>query len=396
MNYRKLGGTNLNISEISLGAEHLEDKDPSLINAVVNRALDRGINYIDIVAYTSSIGRDAMGEAIRGRRNDVMISAHLGAVEQDGRYFRTREAEKCETSFEDLLARLHTDFADVLMLHCIDTDQDVEAVFDRNGYLGLALKLKRQGKVRAIALSTHIVPIAERAIESGFVDALMFPVNPAHDLFPGNYGLEEMWDESTLSKLKNQEIGEVTTRADLYRRCESAGIGLIAMKTYAGGLLLPSGPMRKSFEDKGSSGHPAGMALSPVQCISYVLARPGISTALVGCISPKQIDEAVAYYDATESERDFSSIDTHKLWKLAGRCTYCNHCLPCPEDISIGALMRLLDSAELTESQRTDTEYRRLIRHAQDCTKCEICMDRCPFGVRVTDRMEMAVSTFGF
>ncbi len=396
MKYRKLGRTDVDISEISLGAEHLENQDPTVVGTVVNHALDQGINYIDLVLYTSPAARDAMGAALRGRRDEIMISAHFGAVSREGQYLKTREPALCEASFEDLLTRLHTDHIDVLMLHWIDKEEDFETAFNKNGYLGSALRLKSQGEVRLLALSTHIVPIAERAIQSGCVDALMFPVNPAHDLFPGDYGLKEMWDESTQRDLLDKKTDGVETRGSLYLQCEEAGIGLIAMKPYAGGLLLPSGPMTEHLEKKEGLRHPAGMVLSPVQCLSYVLGRPGISTALVGCRSSQQIDAAVAYYEASEAERDFSSIDAHELWRLAGRCMYCNHCLPCPEDVQIGDLLRILDSAEYSPNHQTDIEYRRFSKHAQDCTGCKVCMDRCPFGVRVTDRMEKAVALFGY
>ena len=220
MQYRKIGRTDVEISEISLGAEHLENQDPQVVNSVVNHALDQGINYIDLVAYTAQVDRDAMGAALRGRRDEVMISTHFGAVSREGKYFKTRDPQLCVASLEDLLARLHTDHTDVLMLHWIDKEEDYEAAFDKNGYLSAALRLKREGKARLLALSTHIVPIAEKAIQSGFIDALMFPVNPAHDLFPGDYGLSEMWDESTQENLLDRKTDAVTTRVDLYLQCD--------------------------------------------------------------------------------------------------------------------------------------------------------------------------------
>ncbi len=154
-------------------------------------------------------------------------------MSREDEYFKTRDPQLCEASLEDLLDRLHTDHIDVLMLHWIDKEEDFEAAFDKNGYLGAALRLKTEDKARLLALSTHIVPIAERAIRSGFIDALMFPVNPAHDLLPGNYGLEEMWDESTQENLLDRKTDAVSTRIDLYLLCDQAGIGVIAMKPYA-------------------------------------------------------------------------------------------------------------------------------------------------------------------
>ena len=400
MEYRKLGKIGFEIGEISLGAEHLEGQDPEIVTSVVNHALDRGINYIDLVPCTSPVDRDNMGMALRGRREETMISIHFGIVEKEGQFFKTRDTKRCEDSFWEFLSRLDTDHTDILMLSWIDQEDDFQAAFDENGYLGAALRIKGEGAARVICLSTHIVSVAERAIQSGVIDGLMFPVNAAHDMFPGDYGLNKMWDPDTQEELMGSTAEEVsarvTTRGGLYTVCEQAGIGLIAMKPYAGGLLLKEGPMTPFLEQKEGLRHPGGMVLNPMQCINYVLSRPGMSTALIGCRSTDQIDAALAYYDCTEAEKDFSSIDTHALWRLAGRCTYCNHCLPCPEDIEIGNLMRILDSEEHSPSPEIETQYALFRTHAEDCTHCRVCMDRCPFGVRVTERMQKAISIFGY
>ena len=121
-----------------------------------------------------------------------------------------------------------------------------------------------------------------------------------------------------------------------------------------------------------------------------------MSTALVGCQSTDQIDSALAYYACSDEERDFSCIDTHALWKLAGRCTYCNHCLLCPEGIEIGDLLKVLDSEESAPGSEIRMQYAGFKRHGEDCASCEVCMERCPFGVRVTERMEQAVAVFGY
>lgn len=395
MQSRKLGRSGLEISEISLGAEHLRGQDPELVRNVVHRALDSGINYIDLVPCVRPEDRDAMGFALEGRRQETMLSAHFGIVCRDGEFFKTRDPRMCLDSFEDLLKRLNTDHIDVLMMSWVDKEEDLEAVFDDDGYLGAVRRIVSEGRARCIALSTHIVGIAEKAIRSGLVEAVMFPVNPAHDSLPGDFGLGKMWDETTHDALVRTGGDGGASRAALYHLCEKEQIGLIAMKPYAGGLLLESGPMEELLEEKPDLRNPGGLVLTPVQCISYVLTRPGVSTALVGCLSPEQVDAAVAYCRATDEERSFSTIDTDELWKLARRCVYCNHCLPCPEGIEIGQLLRLLDAAESFESNKTREAYKQLSRHAADCTVCQVCMDRCPFGVPVTERMDRAVAVFG-
>jgi hypothetical protein len=103
----------------------------------------------------------------------------------------------------------------------------------------------------------------------------------------------------------------------------------------------------------------------------------------------------MAYVNAGESEKDFSAIDANALWKLERRCVYCNHCLPCPEAINVGGLLRLLDSAEHHPDSRTRADYLALAKNASDCTECGVCVERCPFGVEVPARMRRAVEVFG-
>lgn len=394
MLYRKLGRTGLDTSVISLGAEHLEKEDRETIKDVVGTAVGNGINLIDLIGMVAPEARDNMGAALRGIREKVMLSAHFGATYQNGEYHKTRDTSLCETSFYDLLSRLHTDYIDILMFHWVDEKMDYEEAFDRQGYLGLALRLKQEGKVRFLALSTHRTSIAMKAMRSGFMDAIMFPVNPAHDLLPGDIGLEPMWQKDTYRQLSEDAIRPAEKRKELYLACQESNVGLIAMKPYAGGLLLQDGNPSDFLKGRGLL-HPGRLALSPVQCLSYVLSQPGITTALTGCRKPEEVEAAIAYVDAGQEQRDFSAIDVNSLWKLRRSCVYCNHCLPCPSEIEIGSLMRLLDAAEHNLNEKVTADYRALTKNASDCTYCGICTERCPFDVAVLDRMERAIKVFG-
>jgi len=212
MIYRKLGKTGVDISEISLGAEHLENQDRETVRDVIRMAVDNGVNYIDLVLMVAPKARDNMGAALYGLRKKVMVSAHFGATYRNGEYYKTRDPDLCEVSFEDLLSRLHTDYIDILMFHWVDDERDYNKAFDRQGYLGLALRLKQQGKARFLALSTHKTSIGIKAVRSGFMDAIMFPVNPAHDLLPGD---APMWQKDTYRELSKEAIGPTEDRKEL-------------------------------------------------------------------------------------------------------------------------------------------------------------------------------------
>ena len=212
MQYRRLGRTDIQISEISLGSEYLIEVPRETVVSVVDAAIENGVNYIDML-FAPAYHRDNFGAALQGRRAEVFLSGHLGAAETKGQYRRTRDIAECERYFEDLLTRLKTDYVDVLFLSNCDDDEDYhDKLMSPGGLLDLACRYKEQGKARFIAFSGHKTGPSKLAVESGQIDVLMHSMNFSND-------------------------GE-KKRRDLYRLCASEDVGLIAMKPFAGGKLL--------------------------------------------------------------------------------------------------------------------------------------------------------------
>ncbi len=371
MRYRTLGRADLQVSEVSLGTEYLIGKPHDHIVEVINAALDAGINYFDLFCATPDF-RDAMGAAFAGRREHVYLAAHLGAaVKDDGQYLKTRSFKVCETFFEDFLTRYATDYADVLVLHNCDKQSDFDALFRENGPLGLALRLKEQGKAHFIGFSGHTVETALQAVESGMIDVLMFPVNLAGNAVPG--------------------------KKDLLKTCLAHGVGVVAMKPLGGGKLL-QGPrtVRLAHYQMGGEAQKLTkrLPITPVQCLSYTLSQVGVCAAVPGCASVEELRGVLAYEDATEIERDFSDVIADFAQYTPGECVYCNHCLPCPAQIDIGQTLRLFDMAQQDFTPAIRAAYDAMPTHASDCTACGACEKRCPFGVPTVVRIAEAATFF--
>jgi predicted aldo/keto reductase-like oxidoreductase len=396
---RPFGSTGLEVGEIGLGMEHLGRDDPASIVDTVRTAVDGGVNFIDLTIFTPE-ARDRMGEALHGIRDRVLLAGHLGIGWVGGKMDEAiRDRATSGMVFDDLLRRLGTDHVELAWLSFVDTPEDYARVMSGDGLLGFARDLRQAGKARFIGLSTHNCTIGLRAVTSGAIDVLMFPVNPAMDLVPGRPGASSLRAE-TYRLQPGQTVGPAEDRRELYLACADRGIALVAMKPYAGGLLLSGGTISGAWTGvadvaSGELTRALGISLSPVQCLSYALSQPGVSVALPGCRSPGEVRAALAYFDAAPELRDFSGIDANALWKLRRRCVYCNHCLPCPAGIEIGGLMRLLDIAEHSSSRSARSAYRALESHADSCTECGVCEERCPFGVPVAERMNRAVEVFG-
>jgi uncharacterized protein len=377
-----LGRTGIETGMIGLGLEHLEKAPFAEVAATIETALEAGVRYIDLFMPSAGI-RDHVGRLMKGRRDRFQIQGHIGAcLQDDGQYYRTREPVKAERHAEDLLRRLGTDYVDTLALHFVDEPEEWAEASAPHGILDVAQRWKQQGKARAVGMSSHKVGAAMAAVESGLVDIIMFPVNPAFDLLPGETKLEALWEAQPYDGLKAAGHQPVYSRRDLFLACQRRGVAVVAMKPYAAGWVFwPE--------------NPSGIALSPVQCLQYALSQPGICVAAPGCKTPEQVRAALAWLTATDEEKDYSIILNRAGWNLSGSCMYCNHCLPCPAGIDIAAITRLLDAARRQcVTSALAAAYGRLLAPASACLACNDCEARCPFGVAVRDNMEDAAALF--
>ncbi len=382
MQYKRLGRTNLMVSEIGFGGEWLARHGESESVALLKYAHRRGINIVDCWMPDPK-SRNIIGQAISEERDGWYVQGHIGSTFQNGQYTRTRDVEQCRIAFGDLLARLRTDYIDLGMIHYVDQEKDWDAVSRSGPYLDYVMELKSQGKIRHIGLSTHNPVIATKAAESGLAEMILFSVNPAFDLMPPTDEIENYFADTYAESLK----GVDPVRVKMYKICEQHDVGITCMKPFARGRLF----------DAGRS--PFGTALTPVQCIHYALTKPGVASVLCGYDTTEQVDAALAYETAGDSEKDYASVLAHapKHTFPSGECTYCGHCKPCPADIDIAMVNKLYDLAVMQPDLPASLKqhYLSLAHHADECVGCHGCENRCPFGVRIADRMVKTAELFG-
>jgi len=353
MQYRTFQKTGIQVSEISLGAEHIESAPYETVREILDMAMAAGVNYTDLFMGSPDI-RDHFGRALKGRRDRMMIAGHLGAAWKDGQYHRTRDMQMVKDFYYDLLKRLDTDYIDMLMIHYVDEMDDLKTCLE-DGILEFALAQKQKGAARMIGIATHVPQVARAAIATGHMDAIMFSVNPLFDLMPPDYGIDKLWNEK--DSLQSQ-VSMDNERRDLYTLCERECVGIVVMKTYAGGRLL---------------GEDTPVKLTPSQCIHYALSQPGVVAAVLGCRSAEEYAQSLRYLSASEGEKDFSIAYREALkWSGTPKCLYCNHCLPCPRHIDIAAAMRRVDAGGAPPAE---------------CTGCGVCETRCPFNVEVASML---------
>lgn len=379
MQYRMLGKTGLEVSEIGFGAEWMEKKSAAEVKAVADACAEAGINILDCWMAGPEV-RSNLGAAIAGARDRWIIQGHIGSTWQDGQYVRTRDMDKVRPAFEDLLARLGTDHVELGMIHYVDDVEEYEGIM-AGDFIAYVRELKAAGAVRHIGLSTHNPQVAKLAALSGEIEAVMFSVNPAFDLLPATASLDEAFTFAYDDALKGMD----PARAELYALCEREGVGLTVMKGYAGGRLFSA------------EASPFGVALTPAQCIHYALTRPAVASIMAGFDTIEHVADACAYETASDEERDYASaLAGAPRHAYFGQCTYCGHCAPCPSGIDIATVNKFLDLALMQDEVPASVRahYEALDANAADCTGCRSCEPRCPFGVPVAERMEQAEKLF--
>ncbi len=188
MQYRKLGKTNFEISEISLGTWQVGGKwgsefDHDNADMILNTAIDNGINFIDTAdVYGDRLSEKAVGRLLKNRSERIFIATKCGRRLQP----HTNEAytPKAMRGFvEDSLQNMGLDCLDLIQIHCPPTE-----VYYRPEVFEEFEKLKTEGKILNMGVSVEKVEEALKAIEYDCVSTVqiifnMFRQRPAELFF---------------------------------------------------------------------------------------------------------------------------------------------------------------------------------------------------------------------
>ena len=347
MEYRTLGKTGLQVGAVGLGTEHMVRSEESM-EQVLRMGVDAGLNYVDLL-YADPKGADAefwtsFGPVLRRHRDGLVLTAHWGSgVDQS--------VDHCRRCFDDLLAEINNGYAEIGLLTMVDSEEKWDGWAQES--LALLREYKERGQIGHIGLSGHETSVALKAVNSGLIDVLMFPVN----------------------LLAHGEEGD----SALHAACAAQGVGLVAMKVYFGGTLL--------FID----GKPT--PFTPVQCLAYVLSLP-VATTVPGPKTVEEMRQTLHYCEATEAEKDYSLALSSVHQALEGHCVYCRHCLPCPVEIPIDWLILLTDWGKSGVTDELRSGYASAPVKASACVECGDCLARCPFKVDVIAKMQLAAQLF--
>ncbi len=363
MDYRTLPHGGEKIGVIGMGSAVIGALPEAEIIKTVRRAVENGINYFDMAGGHAAIF-PAYGKALAGMRDKVYLQIHFGADYTSGEYGWTTDLTQIKKSVAWQLEQLQTDYIDFGFIHCMDEAGDFDT-YVQNGVLDYIRELKAQGIIRHIGLSSHTPSVTNRILDLGIVDVVMFSVNPLYDWGQGDYA-----------------FGSNSERYALYCRCEKDGVGIVVMKPFCGGQLLDA--QKSAF----------GVALTEAQCIRYALDKPGVLCVVPGFGNEAELARGLAYFSATEEEKDYSVLGSVMPVESEGRCVYCKHCHPCPAGLDIALINKYYDLHMLGDILAKE-HYLTLEKKAGDCISCGHCDGRCPFRVDQSGRMKRIADEFG-
>ena len=314
----QLGSTGIEIEKNGFGCLPIQRISKEEAARLLRKAVDGGINYFDTArAYSDS--EEKMGFAFAGIRDKVVIATKTHA--QTGAELR----EHLETS----LRELGTDFIDLYQFH---NPAFVPRPGGEDGLYDAALEAQAQGKIRHIGITNHRLAVAREAVDSGLYATLQFPY-------------------SYLSGPQDQELVE---------RCRAKGMGFVAMKGMAGGLLRDG-----------------------TVAAAWMARQEGV-VPIWGVQHEWELDQFLAAVrEAPAMTPEYQAVIDKDRAELTGNfCRSCGYCMPCPVGIQINQCARM--SLMLRRMPAADylTEYwQEEMKKVENCLHCGQCAAKCPYGL---------------
>ena len=276
---RNLGRTGYRVGLFSLGGQSaLEQPDnEAAAMAIIERALDLGVNYIDTAAIYGGGQRWSqryIGQVMKRRRNQIYLASKT--------HDRTRDGSL--RLLDESLKLLNTDHLDAWQLHHIDTQDDVDRIFAKGGAFEAVQQAREQKMVRYLGVTGHTDPeVLIECLRRFPFDQILMAVNAAD---PHHLSFQEKLLPLAVEKQ----------------------MGIIGMKIPSRGRLISNWPAVGPY----AHGKRQAGPLTMKDALYYVLSLP-VSTVIIGCDNVAQLEENV------KLAREFTPLNQQQLASLTTR-----------------------------------------------------------------------------
>ncbi len=264
---RSLGKTGFQASLLGLGGQiTVEHEDPQA-EAIIHKALDLGVNYIDTSPrYGDTVSETNIGRVMAHRRSEAFLATKTIERTYDG----------VMRQIDESLHRLQTDYLDLYQMHNLRLPEELQTILSPSGALKAFEQLQEQGTIRYMGITGHKDPaLMMKAMESHPFDTILMPLN----------------------------VGDVhftPFQTQVLQKAAEKNLGIIAMKVAAKGKLNP------------------GKDFTMEELLGYVCTLP-ITAAIVGVAGVKELEENVRII---QSFTPFSKEQMASLEKRSEKLAY--------------------------------------------------------------------------
>ena len=314
----RLGSTEIETEQNGFGALPIQRRSKEDAVALLRRAYEGGMTYFDTArAYSDS--EEKLGEAFSKMRDKVFIATKTAAAVPED-FWRDLETS---------LRTLRTDYIDVYQFH---NPKTCFLPGDGSGMYECMLEAKKQGKIRHIGFTNHLLKNAHACVDSGVYETLQFPF-------------------SYLAS--DREI-------ELVQKCREKQVGFVAMKGLAGGLITNS-----------------AAAYAYIAQFDHVLPIWGIQREC-------ELLEFLRYFTEPPAlTKELQEVIAHDRKELVGEfCRGCGYCMPCTAGIEINQCARMsLMLRRAPSSAWLNAHWQAEMKKIESCVDCGLCRSRCPYGL---------------
>jgi len=375
MKYRPFGTLDWQVSVLGFGAMRLPviGSDETRIDEaqavrMIRHAIDHGVNYVDTAyPYHGGNSERVVGRALGdGYRERVKLADKMPP------WFVTK-AQDFDRILDEQLDRLQTDHIDFYLLHGMN--REFWPRFRDLGAIQWAEDAKKDGRIRHLGFSFH----DEYEVFREIVDA---------------------YDQWAFCQIQCNYM-DVEYQAGTKGLNYAAGKGLpvVVMEPIRGGQLAKEPPpsVAKLLADSRRRRTPADWALQ------WVWSQPGVTVVLSGMSAMSHVEENLV---SAEKAGDFTDEDLRIIDRVREAyrelssipCTGCKYCMPCPNGVNIPRILELYNDARVYEAPKKERFLYRMLAEearADNCTRCEECLEVCPQHITIPEWLEKAHAWLG-
>jgi predicted aldo/keto reductase-like oxidoreductase len=324
MKMKRLGRTELMVSEIGCGGVPIERLPFDEAVDVVRYCYDRGMNIFD-TGHAYGDSEDKIGAALEDVRDKVVLATKSLA----------QSADKIYKHVNHSLERLRTSYIDIYQFHNIGDMAGLERILSPGGaYEGLQ-KAKDERKIRFISLSSHNNDVAIKACKTGLFDTLQIAFN----------------------------FIEVEPADEVFKVCEEMDMGILGMKPLGGGRLE-----------------------RPDLCFPFLQQYPQI-VPIPGIETRKEADEILELYVSPRSLSESNWDDIKAIREELGDefCHRCGYCMPCSKKVQIPFVLVYQSVKKLWAPDLVISFLKEAMDSVDECTECGECIKKCPYDLPIPD-----------